>query len=112
MSFGIARFSTSLVSRLRSKLRRAPFDFAQGGVPFDFAQGGVPFDFAQGGIRFDFVQGGAPLDFARGKKFLQLRPGLFIFDLIMIPDYPHKLFADKRNSYSLLMLTLAMDSVN
>ena len=89
-----ARFSTSLVSRLRSKLRSAPFDFAQGG------------------FRFDFAQGGAPFDFARGKKFLQLRPGLFIFDLIMIPDYPHKLFADKRNSYSLLMLTLAMDSVN
>ena len=94
MSFGIARFSTSLVSRLRSKLRNAPFDFAQGG------------------FRFDFAQGGAPFDFARGKKFLQLRPGLFIFDLIMIPDYPHKRFSDKRNSYSLLMLTLAMDSVN
>jgi len=28
----------------------------------------------------------------------------------MIPDYPHKLFSDKRNNYSLLMLTLAMDS--
>jgi len=28
----------------------------------------------------------------------------------MIPDYPHKLFADKRNNYSLLMLALAMDS--
>jgi hypothetical protein len=33
-----------------------------------------------------------------------------IFVSTMIPDYPHKLFADKRNNYSLLMLTLAMDS--
>jgi hypothetical protein len=30
----------------------------------------------------------------------------------MTPDYPHKLFSDKRNNYSLLMLTLAMDSAN
>jgi hypothetical protein len=30
----------------------------------------------------------------------------------MQPDYPHKLFSDKRNSYSLLMLTLAMDSAD
>lgn len=30
----------------------------------------------------------------------------------MIPDYPHKIFTDKRNSYSLLMFALAMDSVN
>jgi len=29
----------------------------------------------------------------------------------MIPDYPHKHFSDKRNLYTLLMLTLAMDSV-
>jgi hypothetical protein len=28
----------------------------------------------------------------------------------MIPDYPHKIFCDKRNNYSLLMLALAMDS--
>jgi hypothetical protein len=28
----------------------------------------------------------------------------------MIPDYPHKLFPDKRTSYSLLMLALAMDA--
>jgi hypothetical protein len=33
-----------------------------------------------------------------------------IFERIMIPDYPHKLFADKRSHYSLLMVTLAMDS--
>ncbi|MBK8496960.1 MAG: hypothetical protein IPL50_19615 [Chitinophagaceae bacterium] len=98
MSFGIGRFPTSLVSRLRSFL--------------DFARNlQRPFDFAQGGFLSTSHRGG-PFDFARGKKFLQLRPGLFIFDLIMIPDYPHKLFADKRNSYSLLMLTLAMDSVN
>jgi len=30
----------------------------------------------------------------------------------MMPDYPHKLFSDKRNNYSLLMLTLAMDAAN
>lgn len=30
----------------------------------------------------------------------------------MQPDYPHKLFSDKRNNYSLLMLALAMDSVD
>lgn len=28
----------------------------------------------------------------------------------MVPDYPHKLFSDKRKRYTLLMLTLAMDS--
>lgn len=28
----------------------------------------------------------------------------------VIPDYPHKVFNDKRNSYSLLMFSLAMDS--
>jgi hypothetical protein len=27
----------------------------------------------------------------------------------MIPDYPHKIFGDKRINYSLLMMTLAMD---
>jgi len=27
----------------------------------------------------------------------------------MIPDYPHKIFGDKRTSYSLLMMSLAMD---
>jgi len=31
--------------------------------------------------------------------------------LQMIPDYPHKIFFDRRNKYSLLMLALAMDSV-
>ena len=30
----------------------------------------------------------------------------------MTTDYPHKLFSDKRNKYSLLMLTLAMDSAD
>ena len=29
--------------------------------------------------------------------------------LSMIPDYPHKIFKDKRHSYTLLMLTLAID---
>jgi hypothetical protein len=28
----------------------------------------------------------------------------------MLPDYPHKLFNDKRSQYSLLMETLAMDA--
>jgi len=28
----------------------------------------------------------------------------------MQPEYPHKIFSDKRNSYTLLMLALAMDS--
>jgi hypothetical protein len=28
----------------------------------------------------------------------------------MVPDYPHKTFFDKRASYTLLMLALAMDS--
>jgi hypothetical protein len=27
----------------------------------------------------------------------------------MLPDYPHKLFSDERNQFSLLMETLAMD---
>jgi hypothetical protein len=27
----------------------------------------------------------------------------------MLPDYPHKLFSDERNHFSLLMETLAMD---
>jgi hypothetical protein len=28
----------------------------------------------------------------------------------MLPDYPHKLFADHRNHFNLLMEALAMDS--
>jgi len=28
----------------------------------------------------------------------------------LIPDYPHKIFGDKRISYSLLMIALAMDN--
>jgi hypothetical protein len=28
----------------------------------------------------------------------------------MRPDYPHKLFADQRNHFNLLMETLAMDN--
>lgn len=28
----------------------------------------------------------------------------------MLPDYPHKLFPDKRNEFVLLMETLAMDT--
>jgi len=28
----------------------------------------------------------------------------------MLPDYPHKVFNDKRFSYTLLMVALAMDS--
>jgi hypothetical protein len=30
----------------------------------------------------------------------------------MQPDYPTKIFNDKRSSYNLLMLALALDSVN
>jgi hypothetical protein len=30
----------------------------------------------------------------------------------MVIDYPHKIFSDKRCSYSLLMLALAMDAAN
>jgi hypothetical protein len=29
----------------------------------------------------------------------------------MLPDYPHKLFADKRNHFELLMETLAMHTL-
>jgi hypothetical protein len=29
----------------------------------------------------------------------------------MLPDYPHKIFADKRICYCLLMQALAMDAV-
>jgi len=29
----------------------------------------------------------------------------------MLPDYPHKIFNDKRCSYNLLMLALAMDAL-
>lgn len=47
---------------------------------------------------------------------LRLRSGrlrsFIIFESAMTPDYPHKLFSDKRNNYSLLMLTLAMDSAD
>jgi len=32
--------------------------------------------------------------------------------LQMLPDYPHKIFSDKRSSYTLLMLALAMDELN
>jgi hypothetical protein len=33
-----------------------------------------------------------------------------IFVLRMLPDYPHKIFNDKRSSYLFLVLTLAMDT--
>jgi hypothetical protein len=29
----------------------------------------------------------------------------------MLPDYPHKVFTDKRSNYSLLMETLAMEAI-
>jgi hypothetical protein len=29
----------------------------------------------------------------------------------MIPDYPHKIFGDKRISYTMLMIALAMDAL-
>jgi hypothetical protein len=34
---------------------------------------------------------------------------IFVSD--MLPDYPHKIFSDKRDSYTLLMLALAMDTM-
>ena len=34
----------------------------------------------------------------------------FIFVTVMKPDYPHKVFNDKRMGYALLMEALAMDS--
>lgn len=36
--------------------------------------------------------------------------GIFIIFVLMIPDYTHKIFIDKRIGYSLLMNALAMDS--
>jgi hypothetical protein len=30
----------------------------------------------------------------------------------MLPDYPHKLFSDKRGSYNFLLLALAMDAAD
>jgi hypothetical protein len=35
---------------------------------------------------------------------------VFITFGAMIPDYPHKIFGDRRMNYSLLMTTLAMDT--
>ena len=35
---------------------------------------------------------------------------LFIIFEKMVPDYAHKIFGDKRINYSLLMVTLAMDT--
>jgi hypothetical protein len=29
----------------------------------------------------------------------------------MLPDYPHKIFNDRRNSYTLLLFALAMDTI-
>ena len=74
------------------------------------------FDFAQCGLRLRSVRASTSLsagfDFAQcGLRLRSVRLRTFIiFGLIMTPDYPHKLFSDKRNSYSMLMLTLAMDS--
>lgn len=41
---------------------------------------------------------------------LQSLQSLFYF-CDMLPDYPHKLFSDKRSNYSLLMEVLATDAV-
>lgn len=40
------------------------------------------------------------------------RQKLYYLYFIMMPDYPHKVFGDKRTGYNLLMITLAMDSAN
>jgi len=34
----------------------------------------------------------------------------FTFVFVMRPDYPHKIFGDKRGNYCLLMEALAMDT--
>jgi hypothetical protein len=34
----------------------------------------------------------------------------FLFLYSMLPDYPHKIFSDRRSQFSLLMETLAMDT--
>jgi Flp pilus assembly protein TadB len=35
----------------------------------------------------------------------------YFLNLLMLPDYPHKLFTDNRGQFNLLMETLAMDSL-
>jgi hypothetical protein len=40
-----------------------------------------------------------------------MAPTFIIFETVMLPDYPHKIFSDKRTSYNLLMLALAMDAM-
>jgi hypothetical protein len=35
---------------------------------------------------------------------------ILYFYKAMLPDYPHKIFADRRVNYCMLMVTLAMDS--
>jgi len=40
---------------------------------------------------------------------METLPNKFYLWFIMIPDYPHKIFGDRRINYSLLMMTLAMD---
>jgi hypothetical protein len=52
------------------------------------------------------------------KLFLQFSYNSLFFltislslELLMRPDYPYKIFTDKRNVYSLLMQTLAEDSI-
>jgi hypothetical protein len=34
-----------------------------------------------------------------------------IFEPTMLPDYPHKIFNDKRSNYILLIVALAMDAL-
>ena len=43
------------------------------------------------------------------EKIHSLHPNTFYLCLVL-PDYPHKLFADKRCNFNLLMETLAMDA--
>jgi hypothetical protein len=45
-------------------------------------------------------------------RIILILPRIFYtFVSTMLPDYPHKIFNDKRTNYSLLMETLAMDAM-
>lgn len=72
-----------------------------------------PFDFAQGLFDTSIPLSASPLGaYGQLRMYDPLRTSEISLSLpAMIPDYPHKHFSDKRNRYSLLMLTLAMDSV-
>jgi len=43
-------------------------------------------------------------------KLIMYKPGYLYLYEDMTPDYPHKIFADRRMHYPLLMIALAMDT--